>query len=498
MEIIPDKVFISLFSKIPEGKEKYIPITGDESLYEKLLTIGYYPMYVEDKNDAEKYTKMVYDGLSNGDNVRDFIFLPLMLEKSVSKEMASSFNDLSLRYDKQAYKLLPKGFNVAAIKNNAVLERCMNEYIEKAERTNEPKNTELELVSLSTIEAKKVEWIDRPYLPRGKIVLMAADPGTGKTYVSCKICSCISTGSPMPWEQTEDPFIEYEPGNVIYLTAEDGLADTIRPRFDECGADVEKIFVVAPTAEDRLCFDDDRLVPMIEKVNPRLVVIDPLQGFLNPDVDMNSMNNIRAAMHKIEAWAEKYNFTALIVCHLNKGNGMALQRINGSTDIVAVARSVLLMGKTESGQLFMAHEKSSLSEKGYTVLFDITPDRGGITFKGFSTLSYDAYNQIRQKANRTKPRVEEAKDFLQEQMKEGYAKANKLLELAKDNGISEASLNRAKRELGIISKRYGRRSESDCFWAYPNYEVPENAIKKSEAKQISLRDTNEMKSIRKI
>ena len=123
LEIIPDKVFISLFSKMPEGKEKYIPITGDESLYEKLLTIGYYPMYVEDKDDAAKYTKMVYDGLSNGDNVREFIFLPLMLEKSISKEMASSFNDLSLRYDKQAYKLLPKGFNVATIKNNAVLER---------------------------------------------------------------------------------------------------------------------------------------------------------------------------------------------------------------------------------------------------------------------------------------------------------------------------------------------------------------------------------------
>ena len=35
-----------------------------------------------------------------------------------------------------------------------------------------------------------------------------------------------------------------EPVNVIYQTAEDGLADTVKPRLEIAGADCEKILVI--------------------------------------------------------------------------------------------------------------------------------------------------------------------------------------------------------------------------------------------------------------
>lgn len=35
-----------------------------------------------------------------------------------------------------------------------------------------------------------------------------------------------------------------EPVNVIYQTAEDGLADTVKPRLELAGADCERIIVI--------------------------------------------------------------------------------------------------------------------------------------------------------------------------------------------------------------------------------------------------------------
>ena len=94
------------------------------------------------------------------------------------------------------------------------------------------------LICLDSVQEEEIQWLYHPYIPRGKISLCAAYPGVGKTYLLCYMAACVSTG-----RQFFDvaPFT-VEPENVIYLTTEDGLGDTIKQRLRVCGADMSVFF----------------------------------------------------------------------------------------------------------------------------------------------------------------------------------------------------------------------------------------------------------------
>jgi hypothetical protein len=92
------------------------------------------------------------------------------------------------------------------------------------------------LTTLSEVEAEDVEWLWDNRIPMGKLSMIAGDPGLGKSFLTLYICSIVSRGDRFP--DIESPI---ESGSAILLSAEDGLADTIRPRLDAAGADTSKI-----------------------------------------------------------------------------------------------------------------------------------------------------------------------------------------------------------------------------------------------------------------
>lgn len=103
------------------------------------------------------------------------------------------------------------------------------------------------LVSVSNVEEEEINWLYPPYVPRGKITLCAAYPGTGKTYLLCYMAACVSTGRSF---FNLIPFKD-EPGKVIYLTSEDGIGDTIKKRLRICGANTDNVFTV-PDGQNNL------------------------------------------------------------------------------------------------------------------------------------------------------------------------------------------------------------------------------------------------------
>ena len=112
--------------------------------------------------------------------------------------------------------------------------------------TNEPEGStnylpELAITTVKDVEKEQVTWLWPRRIPRGKLSIVAGDPGLGKSYMSLDIAARISLGG--PW-----PDGGYAPlGNVLIISAEDGLADTIRPRLELLGADLGRIHVIATT-----------------------------------------------------------------------------------------------------------------------------------------------------------------------------------------------------------------------------------------------------------
>jgi hypothetical protein len=88
---------------------------------------------------------------------------------------------------------------------------------------------------LSGVEPEEVEWLWPSWLALGKLALVDGDPGLGKSAMTLDLAARISAGKVLP-----DRTI-CRPSGVVLLSAEDGLADTIRPRLDAAGADVDRI-----------------------------------------------------------------------------------------------------------------------------------------------------------------------------------------------------------------------------------------------------------------
>lgn len=174
---------------------------------------------------------------------------------------------------------------------------------------------------MSNVEEEEINWLYPPYVPRGKITLCAAYPGTGKTYLLCYMAACVSTGRSF---FNLIPFKD-EPGKVIYLTSEDGIGDTIKKRLRICGANTDNVFTV-PDGQNNLLFDSPEIEEFIKQIKPALMIFDPFQSYIGKEVDMNAANKTRERLNCIVSLAQKYNVAVVIICHFNKklGSGQTL------------------------------------------------------------------------------------------------------------------------------------------------------------------------------
>ena len=109
------------------------------------------------------------------------------------------------------------------------------------EQRNENK-TELKMIKMSDVQSQTVDWLWYPFIPYGKLTIIQGDPGDGKTTLVLNIAAKLSKG-----EGLDSDMKITEPVNIIYQTAEDGLADTVKPRLERAEAVCERIMVIDET-----------------------------------------------------------------------------------------------------------------------------------------------------------------------------------------------------------------------------------------------------------
>lgn len=307
---------------------------------------------------------------------------------------------------------------------------------------------DLKLISMGNIQAEEVRWLWYPYLPRGKIAIVQGDPGEGKTTFALAVVARLTCGLPMQGEEIALP-----PMNIIYQTAEDGLADTIKPRLTGLGADCGRVMVI-DESEKELTLGDKRLEQAIRTTNAGLAILDPLQAYLGGGVDMHRANEIRPIFKRLGQVAESTGCAIVLVGHMNKMQGAkSAYRGLGSIDFRAAARSVLLVGRSrdDPNQRIVVHDKSSLAPEGASILFSLTPDRGFL-WEGFCNTTAD---ELLCGGGLTKTR--QAEQLLLDAMQEGPLPSEELLSRSSALGISERTLKIAKQSVGVTAFRRGDR-----------------------------------------
>ena len=329
-------------------------------------------------------------------------------------------------------------------------------------RRNEPN---LKLINMEQVEIEKIDWLLYPFIPFGKVTIVQGDPGEGKTTMVLQIIAKLTKGEAVLPSDSDESALEektmaLEPVNVIYQTAEDGLGDTIKPRLLSAGADCSRVMVIDDN-DQALTMMDARLEEAIIKTKARLVVLDPIQGFLGAAVDMHRANEIRPLMKRIAVLAEKYHCAIILIGHMNKNsNGKSSYRGLGSIDFQAAARSVLIVGriKDEPEIRVVCHVKSSLAPEGKSIAFRLDKDTG---FEWIGEYDISADDLL--SGDNRGQKIHAAKEFLQEVLASGSVAQTKVAEEAESRGIKKKTLWNAKKELEIDSVKIGNQ----WFWMLP-------------------------------
>ncbi len=338
------------------------------------------------------------------------------------------------------------------------------------------------VVVMASVKPERVSWTWTGYIPAGKVTVEEGDPGLGKSTMTLDLAARISRGARMP-DGTPGPTA----AGVVILSAEDGLADTIRPRLEAAGADLDKVVALTAILGDgermpSLPIDLDEIEATVIEHDAALVIIDPLMAYLAADVNSHRDQDVRRTLAPLSALAERTGAAVLVVRHLNKGSGPALYRGGGSIGIIGAARAALLVAPDPEDETrrILAVSKSNLGALppalAYRVEGDVATGAARIVWEG--TTAHTAADLLATPVDdEERGARDEAHDFLAELLVRGPLPTRKVKAESAQAGLSWATVRRAAGSLGIRPRKVGKPGDKEQHWSW---RLPEGAREDAE------------------
>jgi hypothetical protein len=207
----------------------------------------------------------------------------------------------------------------------------------------------------------------------------------------------------------------------------------------------------------------------IERCHAKLVVIDPLMAFLPGATDSHRDQDVRRVLAPLARLAEETGVAVLVIRHLNKlRGGRALYRGGGSIGIVGAARCALLVAQhpDDPARRVLAPTKANLAAVSPSLAFHIQADAAGSSFiEWLGPAPFDAEQLVAAADAATDPEartaVAEARSFLRDFLAAGPRSAPDCNREARNAGISERTLARAK--CGLVR---GQKSSFRGGWEW--------------------------------
>lgn len=302
-----------------------------------------------------------------------------------------------------------------------------------------------------------MQWLWHPYIPFGKLTIIQGDPGEGKTTLALRLAASCATCNPLPGMESMEPF------NVIYQSAEDGMGDTIKPRLMEAGADLDRVLSIVEDKK-QLSLLDERIEKAIREHNARLMILDPIQGYIGSRVDINRANEVRTVLKSVSSVAERTGCAIVLIGHLNKASGSSsAYRGLGSIDFRAAARSVLLIGrlKKDPNVRVIVHDKSSLAPEGKSLAFGLGDEEGFRWLDGYDGITSEELLC----GFTTETKTAAAEELIRSMLAGGQEiMAENVFRAAEGKGISRRTVNEAKKAIPNIVTR---KNSKYWFWSLP-------------------------------
>lgn len=322
-------------------------------------------------------------------------------------------------------------------------------------------------VTLADVTPERVEWVWPGRLPAGKLVVLDGDPAVGKSTLTVDWAARVSTGSPWP---------DGEPcprGSVLILSAEDGLADTIRPRLDAAGGDAARVHAMTavavpgddPQRRSRPVTLDDapEIEAAIRDKQATLVIVDVLMAYLPSGTDSHRDQDVRRVLAVLAAIAERTKCSIVLLRHLNKApGGNPLYRGGGSIGIVGAARAAMLaaVDPDDENRRVLAVTKTNLSAAppalGYRLVD--SPADGCARVEWLGTTGHQAVDLLTHRDDDERAECDEAGAWLVAYLDShgGTAPAAEITRAAGSAlGLPPRAVRRARARAGITTRKGG-------------------------------------------
>ena len=344
----------------------------------------------------------------------------------------------------------------------------------------------LTLVHADRVEMKPLNplWPGRIYV--GKLTTLAGVPDQGKSMVTCDIAARVSRGLAWPDGSGFAP-----KGTAIFLAAEDDKADTIVPRLAAAGADLTKVKILNSLVishRDKkvqrtfnIAEDIAELTTLVRRYpDTRVLFIDPTNAFMGTSKENDSFrdSDVRAVLGPLKEWAEEHEVAVVLVTHFKKGGtGRALDQVMGSLAFVALARSswAFLEEKDAEGEptgrKLLAKIKQNITAPVDALACHIEGVKLSNGLTAPKIVWEDAVEgnaDMIMSGGAGGQKLAAAKAFLLGTLADGPVKASEVRAEAERSGISEKTLNRAKKVMGIESVQ----RDGAWYWEVGETEMP--------------------------
>lgn len=344
---------------------------------------------------------------------------------------------------------------------------------------------EVILIEATKLEPAPVSWLWEGWLAAGKLHILAGPPGTAKSTLGMALAAVLSRGGDWPDGSRA------EMGNVVVWSGEDGIDDTLHPRFLAAGGDATRLSFICGIRDadgKRRSFDPAIDMPTLQDAlmesQPRLLIIDSIVSAIAGDSHKNA--EVRRSLQPIVDLAASLGCAVLGITHLTKGTaGRApWERVTGSLAFAALARMVFVTARRSDirdglASCVLVRAKSNIGPDGGGFAYRVSlktpvPDVVATTVEWDGYIEGDARTilvQAEGSGDGDDNGIERGKEFLRMLLKDGPVASKEIRCAAEAAGLSWRTVERAKKALGIEAHkeggRFGNGQEQRWLWRLP-------------------------------
>jgi hypothetical protein len=349
-----------------------------------------------------------------------------------------------------------------------------------------PLDTMLEerMASVSTIDARPQEWLQKYWLPLGELTVLAGWGDQGKSQIAIDYAARLSRGELEGG--TTRAWRNIEPGVTLYLSAEDNPETTIAGRWMATKGATDGMRVFRRPPGSSVMFPDrvSELRDVIRKYEAKLVILDPILAFVPTIYDSHKDQDTRNVLAPLTELAQSEKVAILFIMHLNKGSESSklISRLSGSTAWGNAARSAWGVGEepSDDGETrthLLYQMKHNLGPETNPLRYRIVPDIFKVEELWVESSHIDWMGEVENadlatlwdgNAHSEKTVTAETMEAFHEILKEGPKTQKEVMDIAKNQMGIDAARSTWYNAKGRCKIASIRRSD-EWEWVYPGH-----------------------------